>query len=247
MGKRKGFTLIELLVVIAVIAVLLGILMPALSAARKQAWGAVCKNGLRSIGMAMALYAEDNDYFIPRGVTGGNARPAEVWFLGFMPYLAQDKKQTDYRDVKIYKCPGFPDKRQTVCYVANAYDASINGEWDTTKQGPFKLTRYKRLAATIYLADNEHGDWRTIVEDTSDYLDRCDIYRASHMPSAPPEPGSTTTDIQARRVAQDRHVRGYNALFADARVAQVRTLKEGDQPAGRPTEEEELRMWVFHK
>lgn len=61
MRKLKAFTLIELLVVIAVIAVLMGILMPALGKARELAQGAACKGNLKNYTLAMAMYLDDND------------------------------------------------------------------------------------------------------------------------------------------------------------------------------------------
>ena len=62
MVREKGFTLIELLVVIAVIAVLMGILMPALSRAREQGKATFCLNNLHQIGIAVQMYAQENDY-----------------------------------------------------------------------------------------------------------------------------------------------------------------------------------------
>ncbi|MCG8700169.1 MAG: type II secretion system GspH family protein, partial [Bacteroidales bacterium] len=61
MSKKKGFTLIELLVVIAVIAVLMGILMPALSRARELAKRSVCSNNLKGLNLAWMMYANDNN------------------------------------------------------------------------------------------------------------------------------------------------------------------------------------------
>ena len=64
--KRKGFTLVELLVVIAIIALLMGILMPALSKVRQIAFRLICGTNLSGIGKAMMLYANDHDDEFPR-------------------------------------------------------------------------------------------------------------------------------------------------------------------------------------
>lgn len=69
--RRDGFTLIELLVVISIIALLVGILLPALGAARRTAQGAVCLGHERSFGQAMAIYATDNNNWLAGPNTSG--------------------------------------------------------------------------------------------------------------------------------------------------------------------------------
>ena len=151
MCKRQGFTLIELLVVIAIIALLMAVLMPALQRVRKQAKGVVCQSNLRQIGMGANFYAEEYDLFIPRGAAGTWA-----WYQFFMPFLAQKPIDDDYRNVDIFRCPSYPEKEQTVCYVVNGWEFENRDDMVGREiLIPSKLTGSTRPADTIYLADNE--------------------------------------------------------------------------------------------
>ena len=63
--KAKGFTLIELLVVMVIIALLVGLLLPALGRAREEARKTQCRSNLRQVGLAINMYATDNRGFTP--------------------------------------------------------------------------------------------------------------------------------------------------------------------------------------
>ena len=78
--KKKGFTLIELLVVISIIALLIAILLPALSQARKTAMTAKCMSNLKQIATGTFAYLNFNTQAYPRITTGG-ADSAVPWTM----------------------------------------------------------------------------------------------------------------------------------------------------------------------
>ena len=81
--RAKGFTLIELLVVMVIIALLVGLLLPALGRAKEEAQKTQCRSNLRQIGLAMEMYANDNRGYLPAlyGQSGayGALRRAKTW------------------------------------------------------------------------------------------------------------------------------------------------------------------------
>src|ERR1700677_3953513 len=166
-NSKLGFTLVELLVVIGILCVLIAILLPALSKARQSANGITCASNLRQWGMAVHMYANENDGYLPRrgqgvGPTLQVTRPTD-WFNALPPFL----KLPAYMDlVAANQIPRPPASGPSIwiCPQANEFPGTYYWSygmnmalsvWEANQFNgqPHKITGVGNTSTMVFLAD----------------------------------------------------------------------------------------------
>ena len=148
-NHEAGFTLIELLVVVSVIALLLAIMLPSLSAAHESGNMAVCGTRLNQIFGGAFLYASDNEERLPYfGWNGGQPTTPEWW-------ATQVAQAMDLFETDIYTCPSDrnPHRRIAVYYSGRTI-SMVRPPSITTGKGKNRTTR---LARSIQLPMTYRG------------------------------------------------------------------------------------------
>lgn len=198
----RGFTLIELLVVIAIIAILAAILFPVFAKARDAARSTACKNNIKQLGTAWAMYAQDYDETtVPVRVAGAGSL-AFRWNEIMQPYI---------KNTGVLVCPSNPN-RGGITYT---YNFSLGGptgralaQIPNVAQTPMFVDAYgatSQLQSLVFIIPGGTGGPATIIPR---WLN----------PSNLNIPGAVHQDHQEAYPFADIHADSANYAFADGHV-----------------------------
>lgn len=225
---RRAFTLLELLVVIATIAVLIGILVPALTNSRRSGRGVACQSRMRTQGQAMHFYADANDSVVPLAETDyfhfttvmlpGLGLTTMNLASEYFRLESNDDRYLDVLgDIVEFQCPEFPNDEQHLDFVVNAFLRPYVGDpAGEAGDGPqSNMTRLRTEYISLTRIDQSPSDVIYTVEAhaamPTDTITLHDLFSADQLPfGAHPRIANTL-----------RHPGGIHALFFDSHVERL--------------------------
>jgi prepilin-type N-terminal cleavage/methylation domain-containing protein/prepilin-type processing-associated H-X9-DG protein len=209
---QSGFTLIELLVVIAIIAILAGLLLPALSRAKAAGQSAVCKSSLRQMGIALNLYTSEFQKY-PLAAVNEQSGAANVLSLWDGKLLALASSNRD-----LFICPAAKPQPKWTNNIRAPEPNPCYG-YNTVGTG-----RYPASGASLGL----DGGFDNMNLSKATYLLEGQVKVASDMVAVAdvqPKPGGADRDLDdllppnlLAEMTSVRHNKGANVLFCDAHV-----------------------------